>query len=387
MTSNHIEKIRQYIQEIVSSHSSIELYNQVKDDIDRLTPHECFLLMDERLAMNESHETILGYLERLMMVFSPRLKTFEITPMKDSFLDHMNQENIALIKHLDHIKDILKKQDYSTHRETLISLFETCLVYDAHYLKKENIAFPILEKKEDVYKGVTLMWTLHDQTRSTLNELIQALKGELSFTEVSKLIGRYFFQAYGLVQKETYILFPILSECSINEHESMREQSFNYGFAFIQTPIYRKSNHIQGATSSQWIYTTKTGQLSYDQLTLFLDMLPLDCTIVNENDQVIYFNNPKERFFPRSEAIIGRDVVNCHPSHSVSTVLQILEAFKQNRQDAATFWINFKGKKLYIQYLAMRDADGVYKGVVELTQDVSNIMNLEGEKRLLDWSL
>ncbi|MBS3991308.1 MAG: DUF438 domain-containing protein [Erysipelothrix sp.] len=387
MTSNHIDKIRQYIQTLATSKTSVEQYNEVKADIEKLTPHECFLLMDERLEMNESHETILGYLERLMMVFYPRLKTFEITPIEDSFLDHMHQENIAFIQHLDHIKEILKKQDFSTHLETLVSLFETCLVFDAHYLKKENIAFPFLEKKEDVFKGVSLMWTLHDQTRKTLKELINSLKGDITFEEISKLIGRYFFHAYGLVQKETYILFPVLSKCSLNELESMREQSFTYGFAFIQTPIYRKSDPIQTSSTSKWIYTTKTGQLSYDQLTLFLDMLPLDCTIVNEKDQVVYFNNPKERFFPRSESIIGRNVVNCHPSHSVNTVLQILDAFKQNKQDVATFWINFKGKKLHIQYLAMRDAQGVYQGVIELTQDVTSIMNLEGEKRLLDWSL
>lgn len=387
MTSNHLDKIRHYVNTVASSHATIHDYNEVKEDIDKLTPNECFLLMDERLLMNESHEAILEYLERLMMVFIPSLKSFEITPIEDSFLDHMNQENIALIKHLDHIKGILKQKDFAKHRETLVLLFETCLMFDTHYLKKENIAFPILEKKDEVFKGVSLMWTLHDITRSTLKALIQALKNDVTFSDISKLIGRYFFHAYGLVQKETYILFPILSECSVNELESMREQSFTYGFAFIQTPIYRKSTHILPNSSSTWIYTTKTGKLSYDQLTLFLDMLPLDCTIVNEFDQVVYFNNPKERFFPRSEAIIGRNVVNCHPSHSVDTVMQILDAFKQNKQDSATFWIDFKGKKLYIQYLAMRDAQGVYQGVIELSQDVSAIMKLEGEKRLLDWSI
>jgi uncharacterized protein len=386
MSKDVLSRVQAYINLCAHHQATKQDYDLIKEDIEKLTPKECFMLMDDRRVHGENHEQILGYLERVLMAFYPHLKSFEITPLPDSFIDHLHQENQAFENHLESIKTILKKQDFDAHRLELHELFKTCDVFNVHYLKKENILFPMLEKKHKEFKGLTLMWTLHDQTRSSLKHILEGFDQKLPFDKMSQLIGTYFFQAYGLIQKENYILFPSATILSKNEDESMREQSFEYGFAFIEPPKFRRVSPLHSLNESE-IYTTKTGTLRFDQLTMFLDLLPIDCTIVDENDKVIYFNNPKERFFPRSEAVLGRDVVDCHPGHSVSIVLAILNAFKENKEDSATFWINFKGKKLYIQYLAMRDAQGQYKGVVELTQDVSQFINIEGEKRLLDWSI
>jgi len=40
--------------------------------------------------------------------------------------------------------------------------------------------------------------------------------------------------------------------------------------------------------------------------------------------------------------------------------------------------------KLLIQYFAIRDVQGNYRNVVEVSQEISEIQNLTGEKRLLD---
>lgn len=371
-----------YISLLSKQKATPEDFEKVKSFIDELTVMDCFALMDARRLEGESHEFILSYLDRVLLTFYPVLKQINYTIEKDTFIEHLHLENEAFLKHLDSIKVFLKN-DGLKRRNELKALFEACEVMNVHYLKKENILFPLLEKKQEELKGLTLMWSLHDQIKATLKQLLDAFDHE-SEQRVSQLIGQYFFQAIGLVQKETYILFPASSLLSINEHESMREQSFEYGFAWIKTPEFRKIDFILPQSLNQ-VYTTQTGVLSFDQLTQFLNLLPLDCTIVDEHDKVIYFNNPKERFFPRSAAVLGRDVVNCHPGHSVHMVMKILAAFRNNERDEATFWINFKGKKLYIQYLAMRDDQGNYKGVVELTQDVTSFIGLDGEKRLLDW--
>jgi DUF438 domain-containing protein len=70
----------------------------------------------------------------------------------------------------------------------------------------------------------------------------------------------------------------------------------------------------------------------------------------------------------------------------VDQVLKILEEFKAGRQDTAEFWIEFKGQFIHIRYFAVRDDEGVYKGVIEMSQDVSDIRKLQGQKRLLDWA-
>ena len=113
--------------------------------------------------------------------------------------------------------------------------------------------------------------------------------------------------------------------------------------------------------------------------------LPVDITFVDENNKVKYFSTPKKRIFPRTKSVIGRDVHNCHPPESVHIVEQIVESFKSGKKDVASFWINMKGELLLIQYFAVRDENGNYKGVMEVSQEISEIRNLQGENRLLDW--
>jgi DUF438 domain-containing protein len=66
-------------------------------------------------------------------------------------------------------------------------------------------------------------------------------------------------------------------------------------------------------------------------------------------------------------------------------VLQILEAFKNGKKDVAEFWINLKGRQIYIRYFPVQDKDGKYLGTLEVSQDITDIKKIEGEKRLLDW--
>ena len=97
-----------------------------------------------------------------------------------------------------------------------------------------------------------------------------------------------------------------------------------------------------------------------------------------------FFTQTGERIFPRSPAVIGREVQKCHPPASVHRVEEILEDFCTGRRDLAEFWIQMNGRFIHIRYFAMRDEQGSYRGTVEVVQDVTQIRELEGEKRLLD---
>src|SRR5690606_14031716 len=127
------------------------------------------------------------------------------------------------------------------------------------------------------------------------------------------------------------------------------------------------------------------GYMSIEQVNLLCKTMPLDITYVDENDKVIFYNRGEERLFPRSPGIIGREVKFCHPPKSVGTVLKILEEFRKGNRNDASFWINIKNRLIYIRYFAVRDANRNYKGVIEISQDITEIKNIEGEKRLLDW--
>ena len=128
-----------------------------------------------------------------------------------------------------------------------------------------------------------------------------------------------------------------------------------------------------------------TGILSTEQIKLIFNHLPVDITFVDEHNKVKYFSSPTKRIFPRTVAIIGRDVSNCHPKESVHVVEEIVDSFRNGEKSQADFWIKMRGEFILIQYFAVRDAQGDYRGVIEVSQEVSEIRALEGEKRLLDW--
>jgi hypothetical protein len=69
----------------------------------------------------------------------------------------------------------------------------------------------------------------------------------------------------------------------------------------------------------------------------------------------------------------------------VHVVEQIIQAFRSGEQDNANFWIKMKGEYILIQYFALRNEKGNYKGVIEVSQEISGIQNITGERRLLEW--
>lgn len=129
----------------------------------------------------------------------------------------------------------------------------------------------------------------------------------------------------------------------------------------------------------------ETGALSKEEVDAIMNALPVDVTFVDKEDTVRYFNKAGKRIFARTKAVIGRKVQQCHPQKSVHVVNKILESFKDGKKDMAEFWIQMHNRLVYIRYFAVRDKDGKYLGTLEVTQDITDIEKIEGEKRLLDW--
>lgn len=127
-----------------------------------------------------------------------------------------------------------------------------------------------------------------------------------------------------------------------------------------------------------------TGTLTAEQVNLILTHLPVDVTFVDEADEVRYYSATKDRIFARAPGIIGKRVQECHPSKSVHVVNKILGEFKAGTRDAAEFWMTHGEQFVHIRYFALRDGDGNYRGTLEVSQEVSGVRALEGERRLLD---
>jgi PAS domain S-box-containing protein len=125
--------------------------------------------------------------------------------------------------------------------------------------------------------------------------------------------------------------------------------------------------------------------LSKEQLAGILEALPVEVSFVDENDSVRFWNKHETRIFKRPISVVGKSVQNCHPKHSVDKVNQLLSDFKSGKKDSAEFWIDLKGRKVYIRYFAVRDKTGRYLGTLEVTQDITDIKKIEGERRLLEY--
>jgi len=145
-----------------------------------------------------------------------------------------------------------------------------------------------------------------------------------------------------------------------------------------------EKNIVETAVYKDGVIKFPSGELSLDELLNILNGLPIDISFVDKDDKVKYFSETKDRIFFRPRAIIGRDVRNCHPPQSVDKVEKIINDFKEKKRDVAEFWINFKGRFIHIRYFAIRNKLGEYLGTLEVTQDITNIKKLEGERRLLD---
>jgi PAS domain S-box-containing protein len=125
-------------------------------------------------------------------------------------------------------------------------------------------------------------------------------------------------------------------------------------------------------------------KLSAETIEAIFEALPVEITFVDKDDTVRFFNKGMNRIFPRPEAVRGRKVQDCHPKESLHFVNRILDEFKNGTRDEAVFWINHKGRKIYIRYFPVPSKEGEYLGCIEVTQDITDVQKIEGEKRLLE---
>lgn len=121
-----------------------------------------------------------------------------------------------------------------------------------------------------------------------------------------------------------------------------------------------------------------------------LETIPLEFSVIDKNEKVLAWNKHTTRIFKRPDAVVGRDVRNCHPKKSLAKVEQILQEMKAGKRDNARFYIdlplgpNNQKEKVLIEYYALRDEKGAYLGCLEASQNIAEIQRLSGEKRLLD---
>jgi len=131
------------------------------------------------------------------------------------------------------------------------------------------------------------------------------------------------------------------------------------------------------------------GNVTSDVLQALLEAVPFEFSVLDKDDKVLAWNKHETRIFKRPVGVVGRDVRNCHPKKSLSKVEKILDEMKKGERERARFWIDLPlegqgAQKILIEYYALRGKSGNYLGCLEVTQNITDIQSLKGEKRLLD---
>lgn len=310
------------------------------------------------------------------------------------------QENRALESELEalralfsHIENTPDEEDVSELWQQVHQHFNNLADVDKHYRRKENLLFPYLEKYE-ITGPPTVMWGKDDETRQQLKAALEALQATKTITagEAKAVIALLLLPAVNavdeMIYKEEEILFPMcLDTLSENEWYEIYRQSDEIGYCLYDPQDEWQPEGVEikaPAETANGRIQLPTGNFTLEELTALFSTLPVDITFVDREDKVRFFSNNQERIFDRNRAILGRKVQMCHPPSSVHMVQQILDDFRSGKENQAEFWIDFHEQFIHIQYLALRNPQGEYLGTLEVTQNLTRLRQLKGEKRLLN---
>lgn len=396
---NKKEQLKALIKKLHSGSDINEIKSKFADTIKNTSPEEIAKIEEELIKEGMPVEEIHKLCDVHIAMFKESLKKEETIAPSGHPINILMEEHKLLLSYAGEIKNtavILKsKQSYIEAKEEVDFLKHIAQHFkdsEKHYLREENVLFPYLEK-HGITQPPAIMWTEHNKIRELKKNFYNILekKEEFNFSDfvqqidsagigISEMLSSHFY-------KENNILFPTALKVIIAaEWKEIKKGFDEIGYCCFTPGVSEEPAPAESekpSTIAAGVVNLDTGSLSVNELENMLNTLPVDITFVDRNDTVAYFSQTKERIFPRTKAVIGRKVQQCHPQKSVHVVNQILEDFKNKKRNVAEFWINMGGRLIYIRYFAVIDKNGEYLGCLEVTQDITDIQRITGEKRLL----
>lgn len=359
---------------------TVEELSQLHHDFSK----EGGISMDEVKRLYAAHTDILkGAIEEVDHPKQPEDQPGH--PVHTFKLENRELEKLIETQILMHLEQF-QEEDTADNVYQLIQDCNLLLDIDKHYIRKEHLIFPYLEKY-GIYGPTTNMWRIDDFIRDGIKDAKQKLVNYYGDKQsVIEAIHFAIKEVSDMIYREENILFPMaLMNFTEDEWIKIAAESDQIGYCLTgpagQWKPERKE--LDEKAMSDGFIKMETGILSLQQLELIFNHLPVDITFIDHNDVVRYFSHGKERIFARTKAVIGRTVQNCHPPKSAHVVEELLEDFKSGKKDSEDFWIKFKDKYVLIRYFAVRNENGEYMGTLEFTQNIDPIQAIEGEKRIL----
>ncbi len=397
--------LKEVIRQLHNGASPQEVKEKFKQVLKSTSSEDIARIEQELVKEGMPRETLQRLCDVHLAVFGEQVERQELHVPSWHPISILVQEHKALLERVEQLEIILKMiedacdivyvGDAMTKLQELVKDFADA---EKHYLREENILFPILEK-HGITEPPAIMWMEHNQIREKKKKLqslvekwntmeFQDFKRQLSESTkpLCELMPNHFL-------KENNILFPAaLQTVTDKEWEDARSEFDEIGYCCFTPPTAAVKPSSERIEQTKAEYTPmegtlkfETGSLSREELESILDALPLDISFIDKNDKVKYFNKADGRIFVRTKAVLGRNVQMCHPQKSIHIVNRIVEAFKSGKKSVAEFWITLDSRLIHIRFFAVRAKDGEYLGAMEVVQDLTDIKRIEGQRRLLDW--
>ena len=382
------EVLKDIIRDLHAGKDMDELKNRFQALIQDIEPSEIAQMEQKLIQEGMPEDEIKRLCDVHVKIFEESLEKHELPGAAPGHPVHtFMKENRKAEEIIRDLKTTIgEKKDITPISEKLPELQKI----NFHYLRKENQLFPLLEKK-GVSGPSSVMWAIHDDIRKQFKSVRALLTDSPDIQNIETELNALIKLIADMIYKEERILFPMaLETLSKDDWIKVKKGEEEIGFSWVEPdpgwePGSKQETEVAPLEENQGL-NLQTGTLSLEQVNLMVNHLPVEVSFVDENDEVLFYSDSKgERIFPRSPGVIGRKVQNCHPGKSVHMVQSILEAFRSGKKDAAEFWITLNGRFILIRYFAVRDEKGNYKGTLEVTQDITGVRELQGEKRLLDW--
>ena len=424
------ERIKELLRRIDEEGEIGELKEEFKDLLSSISPLEIPMVEQEMMEEGVDAKEISRMCDIHVELFRESVEDkFDLGdlesghPLKKFYLENdeitKNAEKLGL-----RVKNFEKGRKIGREFAELGQLAGTLgKVGRTHYTREEMLLFPYIERR-----GITsvpeVLWRKHDEAREAVKDLLGHLDrenwdGKPPIEKIGEKANKASQAMIDMVFRENNILYPTVKELlSEGEWLAIHEESGQIGYFEIEPKAWSPDvEPVQTYEISEGIKESQVeklpqeikgmvdldslesddynpiregdhhldfGFLNDTELTEIFRTLPIDVTFIDSNDRVRYFSGG-ERIFPRTKTVLGRPVQKCHPPGSVSVVNSILNEFKAGNRDEAEFWISMGPKFVHIRYFPVRNDEGDYLGTIELTQDIKDIRELEGERRLLDW--
>ena len=388
----------------------------------KLTLDEARAILRERVKTLRPYEIALAEQE-LKTFDEDECRKEDIQQMMELFQDVLDRSRpdlpedhpiMCYLRENDEMRRLLKQVEelaqYPVIKNQWLELYDELHKFRLHLSRKQNQLYSILERK-GFDRPTTTMWLLDDFIRDEIRDARRLLEEDKD-DEFIAMQPTVVADVLDLMQKEETVLYPTsLAMIRPAEFEEMKSGDREIGFAWIRvgkeapkadtpkeavpaTAAAGFANELAsllgkygfgGGSTPGSLLEVATGQMTLEQINLVYKHMPVDFSYVDENEIVRFYTDTDHRVFPRSKNVIGRDVKNCHPRTSVHLVEEIIEKFRRGEQNEVDFWINKPGLFIYIYYVAVRDEEGRFRGVLEMMQDCTRIRSLEGSRTLLSW--